>query len=214
MTPAIGLHAFGIARARASCASALRICGGSMLRVALADQDQRLAPFLERSHVDDQRLDAPTATPGCGSSRRFPSGSARSSPRTRSSARSRTCGRRTAGGRATTAAWLRVMRTDAVDSSGYITPIMSDGPSCVSTNCASWLAHRQARAAPHVVVVEEDREQPDVVARRFGFLVVVGADLARRLLDRVGDAAVELDQLEGLDLLRLAVLGRPRSRSA
>ena len=58
-----------------------------------------------------------------------------------------------------------------------------------------------------MVVVEEDREQPDVVARRFHFLVVVGADFARRLLDRVGGAAVELDQLEGLDLLRLAVLG-------
>ena len=35
------------------------------------------------------------------------------------------------------ASWLRVMRTDDVDSSGYITPTMSDGPSCVSTNCAS-----------------------------------------------------------------------------
>ena len=29
--------------------------------------------------------------------------------------------------------WLRVMRTWSTDSSGCITPIMSDGPSCVST---------------------------------------------------------------------------------
>ena len=56
-----------------------------------------------------------------------------------------------------------------------------------------------------MVVVEEDREQAHVVARRLGLLVEVVADFLRRLLDRVGGAAVELDQLEGVDLLRLVV---------
>ena len=71
----------------------------------------------------------------------------------------------------------------------------------------SGLRTDEAGAAAHVVVVEEDREQPDVVARRLHLLVVVVPDFARRFLDRVGGAAVELDQLEGLDLLRLAVFG-------
>ena len=39
------------------------------------------------------------------------------------------------------------------------------------------LARAHAGLAPHVVVVEEDREQPHVVARRFGLFVVVGANL-------------------------------------
>src|SRR5581483_2881850 len=55
--------------------------------------------------------------------------------------------------------------------------------------------------------VEEDREEPHVVARRFGLLVEVGADLPRRLLHGFADAAVELHELERLDRLRLAVLG-------
>ena len=67
-------------------------------------------------------------------------------------------------------------------------------------------ADGHARAAAHVIVIQEDGEQADVVARSFGFLVVVGADLLRRLLDRFGPASVELHELEGLDLLRLAVL--------
>ena len=67
------------------------------------------------------------------------------------------------------------------------------------------IAHREARAAPHVVVVEEDREQPDVVARRFRFFVVIGADLAHGLLRRLDEAAVEPYQLERVDRLRLPV---------
>ena len=38
-----------------------------------------------------------------------------------------------------TAEWLRVIRTEPVASSGYITPTMSDGPICVSMKRASWL---------------------------------------------------------------------------
>ena len=106
-----------------------------------------------------------------------------------------------------TAAWLRVKRTESIDSSGYITPTMSDGPSWVSMNRRDRLAGAHARAAADVVVVEEHREQPDVVARRFALLVVVGPDCARRTVGTGHQAAVELDQLEGLDLLGLAVLG-------
>jgi hypothetical protein len=82
---------------------------------------------------------------------------------------------------------------------------MSDGPEIVLDEGRQRIADGEAGAAAHVVVVEENRKQPDVVARRFHLLVVVGPDLARRILDRVGDAAVELDQLEGVDLLWLAV---------
>ena len=143
-----------------------------------------LRPSLQRAHVDDERLERRErhlVADLLDDLRRVVRVAA---PRTGSSARTRTCGRGTAGGRARPPSWLRVMRTDAVDSSGYITPTMSDGPSCVSTNSRELLAHGHARAAAHVVVVEEDREQPDVVARRFGFLVVVGADWPWRLLDR------------------------------
>ena len=107
----------------------------------------------------------------------------------------------------TTAEWLRVIRTDAVDSSGYMTPIMSDGPSCWSDELRQLSAHRHAGAAAHVIVVEEHREQPHVLARRFRFLVGVGPDLADRLLRRFRGAAIELDQPERFDFLRLAVLG-------
>ncbi len=85
------------------------------------------------------------------------------------------------------------------------------------------LADGHARAAADVIVVEEDREQPDVFFRRFGLFVVVGADLLRRFLECGGGAAIELHQLERFDLLRLAVFGdfeitgladrRPRCRS-
>jgi hypothetical protein len=69
------------------------------------------------------------------------------------------------------------------------------------------LPARHARLAPHVVVVEKEREQPDIVAGRFGFLVGVGADLPRRRTTVLHQPAVELDETEGLDFLRLAVLG-------
>ena len=189
------------------------------VRVALADEDQRLAAFLERAHVHDERLERRQrhlvadlldrlgrvvrvllfelvlrrvvelpAEELLQRRARSPSGCASSGP-------------------------------TAIDSSGYITPIMSDGPSCVSTNCASWLAHRHARAAAHVVVVQEDREQPHVVARRFRSprRSRCGSAFGGSLIAS-GGAAVELDQLEGLDLLRLAVLGdvevrRPAGRA-
>ena len=84
---------------------------------------------------------------------------------------------------------------------------MSLGPSCVSTKRAIGSRTRHARAAAHVIVVQKNREQPDIVAGGFSLFVVVGADFLRRLLQRVGRAAIELHQLERLDLLRLAVFG-------
>ena len=62
------------------------------------------------------------------------------------------------------------------------------------------------RAAPaHVVVVEEDRDEPHVVARRLQLLVALGSDGTDRLAG--GRGRLHLDVLERLDRLRLAVLG-------
>ena len=58
-----------------------------------------------------------------------------------------------------------------------------------------------------MIVVEKDRKQTHVLARRFRLFVVVGPDFLGRLLDRRRRAAVELYELERFDLLRLAVLG-------
>ncbi len=70
------------------------------------------------------------------------------------------------------------------------------------------LAARHARFAADVIFVEEEGEQPDVVARGLDLLVGIGADLPRRRPTRIlHQPAVELDELEGLDLLRLAVFG-------
>ena len=83
---------------------------------------------------------------------------------------------------------------------------MSDGPSCVSMNRESGLPAVMLAPAADVVVVQENREQPDVVFRRLGLLVFVGADLPDRTVRRRHRAAVQLDQLERLHGLRLAVL--------
>ena len=64
---------------------------------------------------------------------------------------------------------------------------MSGGPELRLDELRERLRAREAVLLPHVVVVEEDREQPHVVARGLRFLVVVGADRARRAL--VGSAA-------------------------
>jgi hypothetical protein len=57
-----------------------------------------------------------------------------------------------------------------------------------------------------MVVVEQDGENAGVLARRLQFFVVSIADLARRRRPRLR-VAVDLDQPELLDRLRLAVLG-------
>jgi hypothetical protein len=56
-----------------------------------------------------------------------------------------------------------------------------------------------------VIVVEEEEEQPDVFARGLGLLVVPVADLARRQFAGP-HVAVDLDEPELLDRLRLLVL--------
>ena len=67
-------------------------------------------------------------------------------------------------------------------------------------------AGRQARALFDVIVVEKDREQPNVVFRGFRSFIIVVADRPRRAIAARYRAAVELHELEGLDVLRLAVL--------
>ena len=57
-----------------------------------------------------------------------------------------------------------------------------------------------------MIVVEKDREQPNVVFRGFRSFIIVVADRPRRAIAARYRAAVELHELEGLDVLRLAVL--------
>jgi hypothetical protein len=68
-------------------------------------------------------------------------------------------------------------------------------------------ARRDARAFADVIVVEKHREQAHVVPRGFSLLVFVVANRPGRAVGGGRDAAVQLDQLEVLDALRLAVLG-------
>jgi hypothetical protein len=67
------------------------------------------------------------------------------------------------------------------------------------------LLDRKRAANPRVIVVEEDREQPDVVTPRLRFLVIDRANLTRGRFARLGIAG-HLDQPELFDRLRLAVL--------
>ena len=79
------------------------------------------------------------------------------------------------------------------------------GPQLRLDEARQRLAHRHRVRAPHVVVVEQDREDADVVARRLGLFVVAVADRARRRVARLR-IAVHLDQAELLHRLRLVVL--------
>ena len=56
-----------------------------------------------------------------------------------------------------------------------------------------------------MVVVEEDDEEPDVLARGLGARVIARSDLERGLAARLG-LAVQPDELHGVDLLADAVL--------
>ncbi len=69
------------------------------------------------------------------------------------------------------------------------------------------LTDGHAGTAPDMVVVEEDGKQPHVIARGLGLLVVIAANLLGRSVSGFHHAAVQLHQLEGLDLLWLAILG-------
>ena len=80
----------------------------------------------------------------------------------------------------------------------------SDGTKLCPDEVGELPAHEHRAATPRVIVVEEDRKQPDVFALRLGFLVETRADLARGR--RVGDL-VEFDEFERLDSLWLAVFG-------
>ena len=66
-------------------------------------------------------------------------------------------------------------------------------------------AHREACPAAHVIVVQKNREQPHVVARRFELFVRVGADRPGRAVGGWHGATVQLHELKALDRLRLTV---------
>ena len=125
----------------------------------------------------------------------------------RSAACSRTSGPRTAGCRRTTAAWLRVIRTDASGCSGYISADHVRRPELRLDE-----PRELARAPPCCVPRARGsrRGRTRTAARRRAPLRVSSSRSVR--ISRGGSvrvrnhAAVELDQLEGLDLLRLAVL--------
>ena len=65
-------------------------------------------------------------------------------------------------------------------------------------------AHVLQRVVRQVVIVQEDHQQPDVVACGLGRGVLVGSNLERRVVARRGFAG-ELDELERLNRLRDAV---------
>ena len=121
----------GIARRRRASAAAAMLVNPSLTRMS------DLRPSLSAAHVHDQRPDRGQRHLVADLLPTVSSDSTRSAPRTRSSARSRTCGRRTARSPLMTARDCASRPTSMTGSSGYITPIMSDGPSWVSTNCAS-----------------------------------------------------------------------------
>ena len=89
--------------------------------------------------------------------------------------------------------------------SGYIIADHVGRPQLRLDEPGQRLAHRHRVRAPHVIVVEEEREDPHVVARGLELFVVAIANLLRRRTARLR-VAVDLDQLELLDRLRLAVL--------
>jgi hypothetical protein len=70
-------------------------------------------------------------------------------------------------------------------------------------------ANAHAAAPPDVIVVQEDDEDAHVLACRLGLLVGGVPNLARRLVagQLLRGGGPEVDELERIDLLRLAVLG-------
>jgi len=78
-------------------------------------------------------------------------------------------------------------------------------PELVLDELGQRLTHGKRAAEPRVIVVQENDEHPRVVACRFALLIIPVANLLRGRLTRLG-IAVDFDETEGLDLLRLVVL--------
>ena len=85
-------------------------------------------------------------------------------------------------------------------------PAMSAGVQLILDEPRDRLARAHAVLETHVVVVEKNREQPHVIARRLGLLFDDVANFSRRIAADAGVLA-DVHQLEGLDRLRLAVFG-------
>ena len=176
------------------------------VRIALADQDQRLAALLQPAHVDDERLDRAERhliadlLDGFGRVVRvvlfevvlrrvvpFPAAELLDRP---------------GDDRVVARHAHLVDRLERVHHADHVRrPELRFDPA------RDRRARRQARALFDVIVVEKDREQPHVVFRGFRGFVVVVADRPRRPVGGRHRAAVELHELERLDVLRLAVLG-------
>ncbi len=105
----------------------------------------------------------------------------------------------------TTAAWSRVNITSVVGVSGYMQRDHVVRPQLRFDEPRQRLAHRDGVRLAHVIVVEEDGEQPHVLALRLGLLVVAVPDGARRRFAGTRVVAVDPDELELLDRLRLVV---------
>ncbi len=93
-----------------------------------------------------------------------------------------------------------------MDHSGYMMPAMSAGAELVLDELRQQLARPHAVFQPHVVVVQEHREQPHIVSRRLCLLVDRVSNLPRRIAADSGVVS-DIDELERLNRLRLAVLG-------
>ena len=89
--------------------------------------------------------------------------------------------------------------------SGYMIADEIQRPELVLDELGQRLTHGERAAEPRVIVVEEDDEHARVVARRFALLVVAVANLLRGRIAGLR-IAVDFDQAELLDRLRLVVL--------
>jgi hypothetical protein len=66
------------------------------------------------------------------------------------------------------------------------------------------LPDEEVGAAAHMVIVQEDHHEADIVALRFRLFDIVGGDGARRRVTRIGLAG-DADEAKRFDALRLAV---------
>ena len=207
-TPAIGIAGRWIpqARQRRDRTAQLR---RQHVGEPFADEDERLAPLLERAHVDDeplQRRERHLVADELDGLRRII---------------------RVLLLELVLRLVLELAADELVDALGDRVVVAREaqrgqrlerihqrdhvrGPELVLDEARERRARGHARAAAHVIVVEEDGEQPDVVFGRLGFLVEVGADRARRPVRGRHGAAVQLDELEGFDVPAAC---RPRSTS-
>ncbi len=174
---------------------------------ALADVQHGLAAVPQRPEVDAQRLGAPPRRCRCASAPASRAATSGTALRTRCAACSRTSGpriSRSRRGEAVVVAGERAARPAA--SAGTTTATMSRGAE-LAHRTAPAAGGRAGVAAAHVVVVQEDHDQPRVVARRFASAARratgsrrVGAALALSSISISLNASIVWSLLPSLDL--------------